>query len=174
MEFGGKYWIRWPIGLVALAFAFKSAFRVAQSGGMFSIGPLLFSVALLIFAAICICPEFVRAVSAPMTRWIDSIYLPGGRPDRAPLSFRLADYYVQTWQYELAAAEYERMLYDYPEEVEVYRGLVKTLDDGLGDKRTARRWLKRGLRRVQDEGERTQLRDEFARLLEPVDHRLSA
>ena len=175
MEFGGKTWIRWPIGLIAVVLSFKTAFKVSQSGGMFSVGPLLVAVVLLIVAAVCFCPEVVRAVAAPLTRWIDSIYTPGGgRPDRAPLSFRLANYYVNMRQFDLAAAEYARILEDYPEEAEAYTGLVRLLEEELDDHGGARRWLKRGLRRVGDEEARAQLREEFSTLLQGGGHHLLA
>ena len=161
MKFGGPKWIRWPIGVAAVYFSFKMVF--SASGGLGAIGGLLVGMSLLVVAAVCFCPEVVGVVAGPFFRWIDSIYLPGGRPDRAPLSFRLSDYYTQTRQFDLAVAEYQRILEDYPEEPQAYAGLVRLLDSELEDRKSARRWLKRGLRRVPKDG-RTILLSEFAEL----------
>jgi len=161
MKFGGKSWIRWPMGLVALYFSFKMVF--STSGGLGAVGGLLLGMSLLIVAAVCFCPEVVNIVAGPIFRWIDSIYLPGGRADRAPLSFRLSDHYEKTRQFDLAVAEYRRILEDYPDEPKAYEGLVRLLASDLEDPKSARRWLKRGLRRVP-ETERKDLREQFLEL----------
>lgn len=165
MQFGGKAWIRWPLGISAVVVSFRLAAKVVRGGGGFAeVGPLLLAVVLLIVAAVCLFPEVARAVALPVTRWIDSIYLPGGRPERAPLSFRLADYYEKTLQWERAVEEYQRILEDYPEEPEAYARLVRVLVAQLDDRRAARRWLKRGLRRISEPQAQARLREEFLAL----------
>lgn len=168
----GKRWIRWAIGAAALATAFSVGARAAKGVG--GVGATWLGVFLIVVAAVCIFPEVIAALAAPILRWIDSIYLPGGRPEPAPLNYRLVRYYQVTQQYDLAVAEYQRILADYPGEVEAYLGLVGLLVNEIGDRRSARRWLKRGLRRVPSRADRHQLREEFASLLEPLDQRISA
>ena len=83
-------------------------------------------------------------------------------------------YYQLTQQWDLAVAEYQRILRDYPGEAEAYAGMVGLLVDEINDRRAARRWLKRGLRRVTSRAGRLELREKFGFLLEGLDHRISA
>jgi tetratricopeptide (TPR) repeat protein len=138
------------------------------------VGATWFCVLLIVVAAVCVFPEVMAALSAPFARWIDSIYLPGGKPEPAPLSYRLVRYYQVNRQYDLAVGEYRRILEDYPAEAEAYLGLIGLLVHEFDERRAARRWLKRGLRRVAAHGEQEQLREEFGFLLEPADRRISA
>ncbi len=174
MNFAGRGWIRWSIGILALLFAFKVALKGIGAGGFGIVGVLLIAVAMLILAAVCFSPEVVGFVTRPLTRWIDGIYLPGGRPDPAPLNYRLTSYYEMTRQFGLAAAEYRRILDDYPAEGEAYRGLVDVLVSHLDDRRAARRWLKRGLRKVADREQRETLLVGFGYLLGPEERSISA
>ena len=100
--------------MAALVGAFTIGARAAKGVG--GVAATWLGVFLIVVAAVCIFPEVMAALAAPMTRWIDSIYLPGGRPEPAPLSYRLVRYYQVTQQYDLAVAEYQRILADYPGE----------------------------------------------------------
>ncbi|MGI9243831.1 MAG: hypothetical protein ACR2RV_23745 [Verrucomicrobiales bacterium] len=175
MNHAGKTWARWGAGLLAFALAFHlGSAAEAGRGGVGGVGLIWLGVLLLVVAAVCIFPEVFAAVTGPITRWIDGIYLPGGRPEPAPLSYRLVRYYQVTRQYDLAVAEYRRILADYPHEAEAYSGLVGLLVNEFGDRRAARRWLKRGLRRIGPTESRVELEEKFGYLLRSVDQRISA
>ena len=167
-----KRWTRWAIGAAALVAAFSIGARAAKGVG--GVGAIWLGVLLIVVAAVCVFPEVMSALAAPITRWIDSLYLPGGRPEPPPLSYRLVRYYQLTQQWDLAVAEYQRILRDYPGEAEAYAGMVGLLVDEINDRRAARRWLKRGLRRVASRAGRLELREKFGFLLEGLDHRISA
>ena len=167
-----KRWVRWGIGAAALVAAFSIGAGAGKGVG--GVGATWFSVALIVIAAVCIFPEVMAALAAPITRWIDGLYLPGGRPEPPPLNYRLVRYYQLTQQYDLAVAEYQRILADYPGEADAYLGLVGLLVDEFGDQRAARRWLKRGLRRVASRADRLELEEKFGYLLLSVDQRISA
>jgi len=167
-----KRWVRWTVGAAALVAAFSIGARAAKGVG--GVGATWFGVLLIVVVAVCIFPEVMAVLAAPITRWIDSLYLPGGRPEPPPLNYRLVRYYQLTQQYDLAVAEYQRILADYPEEAEAYLGLVRLLVSEFNDTRAARRWLKRGLRRIGSSGACAELSENFGYLLMPTDQRISA
>ena len=172
MSATARTWIRWSIGASAVAGAFAVGFRSTVGGT--DVGGLWFGALLLVVAAVCVFPEVIAAVAAPMSRWVDSLYLPGGKPDPAPLNYRLVRYYQVTRQYDLAVAEYRRILVDYPDEMEAYKGMIGLLVNEFGDRRGARHWLKRGLKNAPDRDGQQRLLEKYGTLLVPQHLLISA
>ena len=132
-------WLLWRIlGFVALSyFAYRLFERaIAQGSPIAMAGTLLFAAAAFILAAIILSPDLAKVVSRPLTSFIDSIYLPGGREKKPPLDYRKAELYIRRSQFEKAEEVLADIIRHYPEELRAYLAMAEVCLE-LEDKKAA-------------------------------------
>lgn len=122
-----RWGIRWILGL-GLIFWAAHGMTVPQGGSIVLLaGQLLIAFAKAILGVALLAPTLANLAARPLLAWIDSIYLPGGKADKPPLSYHLADYYRKTRQTGFAIERYRNILRYYPKEAKAHAWLYLLL-----------------------------------------------
>jgi tetratricopeptide (TPR) repeat protein len=145
--------LRWTLGLWLFVVAARSLFQIEEGSypGIFMTA--LFAFAKGILGIILIAPELANWLATPLTRMIDSIYLPGGKETCPPLDYRLADYYRTTGQHDEARARYREIVSHYPREGKAYGWLYYLTAYRKMDLRAAGKILRKARRSLRKEAE---------------------
>ncbi len=143
-----RMFLRWGLGLWLIVAAARALFAL-EEGSM----PGIFATALFAFAKgilgiILIAPEVANWLASPLTRVIDSIYLPGGKEAHPPLDYRLADYYRTAGQHDEALAHYHEIVSHYPREGRAFGWLYYLTAYRQRDMKAAGRILRKARRRL--------------------------
>lgn len=156
--------VRILLGLALVAKGLEMLGAVSRGGAGYpaAFGGALFGFAVLIAGALVLAPSLAVWAASPFTRFVDSIYLPGGRAAEKPEpNYRLADHYYQLGQDRLAIAEYEKIVRYHPAETPAYVALIDLWANRRGEPGRATKLYRRGLRRARSREARDQLRAAF-------------
>jgi tetratricopeptide (TPR) repeat protein len=121
---------------------------------------IAFACLALIASAVLLAPDFARFISRPLLIFIENLYMPSGRAEKPPLSFRLGRFYAASGRLKDAETDYQRMLRFYPEEPEGWIELMTLYWTWSPTKRIhdAVRAYDRGTRKVNDPAKRLQIK----------------
>ena len=98
-----------------------------------------------------VATNFAQLLASPLTNFIDSIYLPGGKPGKASLKYELPIYYERHFRSEEAAAAYEAIIKADPTQIHAYGGVIRVCENQLRDRERANRWRTQAERRFGGE-----------------------
>lgn len=84
--------------------------------------------------------DIAKLVASPFTNFIDSVYMPGGNADRAPLKYELPLYYERHFRSEEALAAYDAIIRSYANQIHAYAGAIRVCEVQLQDKKRASHW----------------------------------
>ena len=113
---------------------------------------LLFAAALLIAGAVAISPDLARWAAKPFNSFIDSLYLPGGREKKPPLSYSKADLCIRQGRYEDAEEALAEIIHYYPDELRAYLDMADICLK-MDDPKAAEKALAKAHRRMHRDSE---------------------
>ncbi len=142
----GEIFSRWRWGLFVggMAFGLYLWFTGAKEAPIqvFLNGLVVMSISFFLVAT-----NVAEFVALPFTRFIDSLYLPGGKPDKSPLKYELPIYYERHFRSEEAADAYEAIIKSDPTQIHAYGGVIRVSESQLQDRNRANRWRAQAERR---------------------------
>lgn len=141
--------LRWAMGLWLIGTAARGLFDIESGSHLGVFGTALIASGKGIFGIVLISPEVANWAATPLTRLIDSIYLPGGTEAHPPLDYRLADYYRTSGQVGEAVDHYREITRHYPQEGRAFGHLYFLTAYRMKDRRTAGKILRKARRRLR-------------------------
>lgn len=136
----GVIFKRWRWGLFAAGAIFGLMTWVNGAKSDFS--PLFFleGLAAMLAAFLLVATDIARWLASPFLRYIDSIYMPAAKNEKAPLTYDLPLYYERHLRSEEALEAYEAIIKAYPDQINAYAGAIRVCEQQLQDHARARRW----------------------------------
>lgn len=120
----------------------------------------LFGIVLTFAGVGLLLPGLAAWAASPLTGFIDGIYMAGGHSAEPPaLNYRLAEHYFKQRRWDLAVAEYEKILEYYPGELRAYAPLLDILANEQEEPEEAERLYRRGLGKLPDDALRQRLEE---------------
>ncbi len=131
---------RWRWGLFVAGVVFGLMTWKEGADGEFTVRYFLQGLVAMLISFLVVATDVARWFASPLLRFIDSVYLPGGEADKAPLKYELPLYYERHFRSEEALEAYETLIKSYPDQINAYAGAIRVCENQLNDQERARRW----------------------------------
>lgn len=100
----------------------------------------LWGLVVMVAAFAFISFDVATWLASPLLRFIDSLYLPGGKETKVPLKYDLPLYYERHFRGEEALAAYEALIKAYPDQINAYAGAIRVSESQLQNAERGRHW----------------------------------